>query len=154
MFDIADNLPPIEQNYRDGSGGRLMRPEFAGKSTMDLILSGDRTRSTRSKTEIARYMKDYGLSRVSELVGKVIRMTDKEGRSVYTQITNVAKFTQEYQDATWRKEGWVKSVTDVLVGQYPYAIEFKVVNRPENTSVDNVIQQKEEQSKDCNKGTK
>jgi hypothetical protein len=154
-FTIADKLSPIEQNFRDGSGGRQMQTKFAGKSTMDLILSGDRTRTTRSKTEAARYMKDYGLSKVSDLVGKIIRMTDKNGTSVYTEITNVAKFTQEYQDATWQKEGWVKSVTDAHVGQYPYAIEFKVVNKPAlNNSIDNVINSKEEQSKDCNKGNK
>jgi hypothetical protein len=56
-------------------------------------------------------------------------MTDKTGRQVYTRITKVIPFTQEYQDATWQKEGWVKSVTDKLVGNYPYAIEFEVVNK-------------------------
>jgi hypothetical protein len=122
----ADKLTPIEQNFADGQGGRKMQSKFAGKSTMDLILSGDRTRTTRANTDIQRMLKDYGLTKIEDLVGKVIRMTDKKGRTAYTEITKVAPFTKEYQDATWQKEGWEKEVTDKLVGQYPYAIEFKL----------------------------
>lgn len=135
----ADNLPPIEQNFADGSKfkdsdgvwkTRNMQPQFKGKSTMDLILSGDRTRTTRAKSDINRMMADYGLSKIEDLVGKVIRMTDKSGRVAYTRITKVAPFTQEYQDQTWQKEGWEKSVTDRHVGDYPYAIEFELVDKP------------------------
>ena len=125
---LADELTPIEQNFSDGQGGRKMQSKFAGKSTMDLILSGDRTRTTRANTDIQRMMKDYGLTKIEDLVGKVIRMTDKKGRTAYTEITKVVPFTKEYQDATWQKEGWEKGVTDKLVGQYPYAIEFKIVS--------------------------
>jgi carbon monoxide dehydrogenase subunit G len=126
----ADKLPPIEQNFTDGQGGRKMQPQFSGKSTMDLILSGDRTRTTRAKTDITRMIKDYGLSKIEDLVGKVIRMTDKKGRTAYTKITKVSSLTQEYQDSTWQKEGWEKSVTDPLVGKYPYAIEFELIDKP------------------------
>jgi hypothetical protein len=128
-FNLADKLTPIAQNFADGQGGQ-MQPQFKGKSTMDLIISGDRTRTTRANTDIQRMSKDYGLSKISDLVGKVVRMTDKTGRQVYTRITKVTPFTQEYQDATWQKEGWVKSVTDKNVGNYPYAIEFEVVSKP------------------------
>ena len=117
-----------------------MQPQFKGKSTMDLIISGDRTRTTRANTDIQRMVKDYGLSKISDLVGKVIRMTDKTGRQVYTRITKVTPFTQEYQDATWQKEGWVKSVTDKHVGDYPYAIEFEVVNKPIQPVTEQVAQ--------------
>lgn len=160
-FDVADKLTAIEQNFTDGQGGRQMQDKFKGKSTMDLIISGDRTRTTRAKTDIQRMAKDYGLSKISDLVGKVIRMTDKTGRQVYTRITKVAPFTQEYQNATWQKEGWVKSVTDKHVGDYPYAIEFEVVSKPTQPStsvnelmssseVDDVIRKKEEDSNECN----
>jgi len=131
----ADKLTPIEQNFTDGQGGRKMQSQFAGKSTMDLILSGDRTRTTRANTDIQRMLKEYGLTKIEDLVGKVIRMTDKKGRTVYTEITKVAPFTKEYQDATWQQEGWERSVTDKLVGQYPYAIEFKLVALEGATSV-------------------
>jgi hypothetical protein len=101
---------------------------------MDLIISGDRTRTTRAKTDISRMLKDYNLSKISELVGKVIRMTDQQGRVVYTKITSVNEFTQQYQDKTWMKEGWTKEVTDSLVGKYPYAIEFEVVRKPASSA--------------------
>ena len=142
-FDIADNLTPIEQNFADGQGGRQMQDKFKGKSTMDLIISGDRTRTTRAKTDIQRMTKDYGLSKISDLVGKVIRMTDNTGRQVYTRITNVVPFTQEYQDATWQNEGWEKSVTDKHVGNYPYAIEFKVIDKSTQPTVEPVGEVKE-----------
>jgi hypothetical protein len=134
-FKLADQLTPIQQNFGDGSKyelngtwySRTMKPEFKGKNSMDLIISGDRTRTTRAKTDVDRMVNEYGLSKLSELKGKIVRMTDKTGRQVYVKITNIAKFTQEYQDATWKKEGWTKDVTDRLVGKYPYAIEFEVV---------------------------
>jgi hypothetical protein len=135
-FTLADRLTPIEQNFADGQGGRQMQSQFKGKSTMDLIISGDRTRTTRAKTDVKRMIKDYNLSKIEDLVGKVIKMTDNTGRQVYTRITKVAPFTQEYQDDTWQKEGWIKAVTDKNVGDYPYAIEFEVVNKPtQSTSV-------------------
>lgn len=129
-FNKADKLTAIEQNFADGVGGRKMQDKFKGKSTMELIISGDRTRTTRANTDIQRMIKDYGLSKISDLVGQVIRMTDKTGVQVYTKITKVTPFTQEYQDQTWEKEGWEKAVTDKNVGQYPYAIEFEVVENP------------------------
>lgn len=127
-FQEADRLTPIEQNYTDNG---TMQEKFRGKSTMDLIISGDRTRTTRANTDIQRMTKDYALNKISDLVGKVVRMTDKKGRQVYTVITKVAPLTREYQDQTWQKEGWIKSRTDELVGKYPYAIEFKVVSKEE-----------------------
>jgi len=124
---------PIQQNFTDGQGGRRMQPQFEGKSTMDLILSGDRTRTTRAQTDINRMINDYGLTKIEDLVGKIIPMSDKSGTVVETRITKVAPLTQAYQDATWQKEGWEKSVTDKLVGQYPYAIEFELV-QPRGTT--------------------
>jgi predicted NAD-dependent protein-ADP-ribosyltransferase YbiA (DUF1768 family) len=130
-IELADSLPPIEQNFTDGQSGKKMQDKFKGKSTMDLVISGDRTRTTRARTDIQNIAKNYGLSKISELKGKVVRMTDKTGRQVYTRITKVVPFTQEYQDQTWQKEGWIKNVTDELVGKYPYAIEFEVVKQSE-----------------------
>jgi len=125
--EVEPTVSSIQQNFADGQGGRKMQPQFAGKSTMDLILSGDRTRTTRAQTDINRMINDYGLTKIEDLVGKIIPMTDKSGRVAQTRIIKVAPFTKEYQDATWQKEGWEKSVTDKLVGQYPYGIEFELV---------------------------
>lgn len=128
-FDQADVMPSIQQNFKDGDGGRKMQEKYKGKSTMDLVKSGIRTRTTRSKTEVNRMIKDYNLDDITDLTGMVIRMTDKEGNQVYTRITAVKVFTKEYQDQTWQKEGWEKSVTDKLLGKYPYAIEFTLTSR-------------------------
>lgn len=146
----------IEQNFADGSPyefqgqwqKRTMQPKFIYKSSMELVLSGDRTRSTRSKTEIAGYMKAANVSKVSDLIGKEVLMFDKTGNvpgKAVVIITNIANFTQEYQDATWQKEGWTKDVTDRLVGEYPYAIEFVLVRNVTFTSADI----KNAQRKDC-----
>jgi hypothetical protein len=81
-------------------------------------------------------IKDYGLTKIEDLVGKIIPMTDKSGRIAQTRITKVVPFTQKYQDTTWQKEGWEKSVTDKLIGQYPYAIEFELI-QPSTEQTDN-----------------
>ena len=138
---------PIQQNFKDGDGGRKMQPQFANKSTMDLVLSGDRTRTTRAQTDINRMIKDYGLTKIEDLVGKIIPMSDKSGRVVQTRITKVVPFTQEYQDSTWQKEGWEKSVTDKLIGNYPYAIEFELVQSTEAPTQQ--TENWEEENNDC-----
>ena len=67
---------------------------------------------------------------IFNLKGMIIRQSDNAGNYVFTEITGVYQFTQEYQNETWEKEGWRKEVTDKLIGQYPIAIEFRVVKRP------------------------
>lgn len=131
-FDLAAKLPTIKQNLKDGQAGRMMLPQFKGKSTMDLILSGDRTRTTRSNTEVGRMIRDYNPKDgdIFNLKGMIIRQSDNAGNYTFTEITGVYQFTQEYQNETWHKEGWRKEVTDKLIGQYPIAIEFRVVKRP------------------------
>ena len=138
---------PIQQNFTDGQGGRRMQPQFEGKSTMDLIISGDRTRTTRAQTDINRMISDYKLNKIEDLVGRIIPMTDKFGRIVDTRITKVARLTQEYQNATWQKEGWEKSVTDKLVGEYPYAIEFELVQPSQQPTQQ--TENWEEENNDC-----
>jgi len=158
LNEIETGIPSlvIEQNFADGSTykdgntwkARTMMPQFKGKSTMEMVVDGSRTRSTRSKTEIARYMKAANVDKVSDLVGQEVLMFDSTGKfpgKAVVKITNVAKFTQEYQDATWQKEGWTKDVTDRLVGQYPYAIEYTFV-RMANYTVEDI---KNAQNKNC-----
>jgi len=129
-FVKADALPPIEQNFEDGEGGRTMQPQFKGKSAMDLIISGDRTRTTRANTDITRMLKDYNLPSITALKGMIVRMVDRNGRQVYARITDVSRFNKTYQLDTWQKEGWDEATTDKLLGKYPYAIEFEVVKDP------------------------
>ena len=82
-----------------------MRPEFAGKSTLDLIQSGDRTASTR-----------VGIPNVH--VGETVRMIDGRGGHADVKITKAPYQLKWYGDARdavnaekWSKlEGWSPEV--------------------------------------------
>lgn len=136
-FDRANTLSALKQNFVDGQAGRTMRPEFKGKSTMELVLQGLRTRTTRSKLAMESMMRSYQLDKVTDLIGQIIKTNDDKGNYAFIEITNVSKLTQEYQDATWEKEGWTKDVTDKQVDGEHFAIEFKVVERPNIIKVEN-----------------
>ena len=145
MLSALEAAKGMDMNYVDGSGYtvtdatgmqtryiRSMLPQFKGKSTMDLIISGDRTRTTRSGSQLQNLANIYGFKKSQDLVGFIVPVTDtgeysKNPRKVYVRITGIHLLTQEYQDRTWHKEGWEKSVTDRLVGdpRYPWAIEFE-----------------------------
>ena len=135
-------IPVLQQNFADGSEfkennklvPRTMRAEFKGKSSMELVLEGSRTRLSHSKTAMKELMTQLNVSKVSDIIGKELYMMDQSGKTAgraLAIITNVSLLTQEYQDATWEKEGWTKDVTDRLIGKDYYGIEFTV------TSVEN-----------------
>lgn len=148
----------LDMNYGDGSWYKdendkwqqyTMQDQFKGKSTMDLTISGDRTRSTRTWNQISQLMEIYNLQSPQQLVGKIIPVSEfqiekdesdkrvkKLIRKAYVVVTNVAEFTQEYQDKTWQKEGWTKNITDRLVGKYKYAIEWKFLTNETITKED------------------
>lgn len=90
----------LSMNYADGHGGdHHMRSEFAGKSTMDLIESGDRTATTRSLTGFK------GLKK-----GDVFTVTGG-GRSVLLRATTDPYRTSEVTPKEWSQlEGWAPSV--------------------------------------------
>jgi hypothetical protein len=68
----------MAMKFKDGTGGRKMRPEFAGKSTMDLILSGDRVATSRAPGQIDDLK-----------AGEIVKFFDDEGRVVYvTAVTD------------------------------------------------------------------
>ena len=137
----------MEMNFGDGAMSKdevtgqwyskKMMPQFKGKNTFDLSVSGDRTRTTRTSRQLELLGNIYGFKNSQELVGMIVpiteNVTDKftkaksEVRRAYVRITKVVRFTQEYQDQTWQKEGWEKYVTDVLVGNYDWAIEYEFV---------------------------
>ena len=104
--ELSDKTTPkskatLSMNYADGTDGMRMRPEFAGKSTMDLIASGDRTATTRSSIG--------GFKGVKE--GDVFTVTNAAGNKIQVRATSnpypVSKVTPEQ----WSKlEGWSPSV--------------------------------------------
>jgi hypothetical protein len=69
------NRPPqvVQMYYRDGSP-HTMRDEFRGKSTLELIQSGDRTATTRN-----------GKPNVE--VGETLKMANRSGDSVLVRVT-------------------------------------------------------------------
>ena len=91
----------LSMNYADGTDGMRMRPEFAGKSTMDLIASGDRTATTRGSIGAFKGVKN----------GDVFTVTNTTGVTIKVRATSdpypVSKVTPEH----WSKlEGWSPAV--------------------------------------------
>jgi hypothetical protein len=149
----------MEMNYGDGKWRKdvndkwyqmLMQPQFKGKSTMDLVLSGDRTRTTRSAREVEALLNIYGFTKIEDIIGMVVPVTEKntetgQTRRAYVRITKISKFTQEYQDQTWQQEGWQKFVTDQNLNKGWYGVEFTLVSPNETLNDEDV----KRVTKDC-----
>ena len=99
-----------------------MRQEFRGKSTMDLIIEGNRTGTTRNN--ISQFRKPNG-----ELlqVGDIIEVTDNTGRRVRVQVTkapyqlprsNDPAMMDKYRRTWSYYEGWEPSMYDNYVGKW------------------------------------
>jgi hypothetical protein len=104
-------------NFKDGDKGYAMRPEFEGKSTMDLILSGDRTATTRKTTKLKK--------------GDIVQFTESKGekRTVIVRVTADPKAISKITPSEWsEKEGWAESVYEVL-GKREIQIEFEVLDK-------------------------
>lgn len=113
-------------NFKDGDKAKgvalRMAPGNEGKSTMDLILEGKRTGTTRSS--LGQFRKSDG----SMLeVGDIVEFTDRSGRSVRVQVTKAPyqlprssdpAEMQRYRN-TWSKyEGWDPSMYDRYAGDW------------------------------------
>ena len=70
IIKIDHNIP---MNFEDGTGGRKMRPEYSGKSTIELIKEGKRTATTRDRS------KSYNQQDIK--VGDIISFYATEGKS-------------------------------------------------------------------------
>jgi hypothetical protein len=122
-------------NFTDGDGGRNMKPEFAGKSTMDLILSGDRTGTTRDLT------KDY--NRLPVKTDDFIEFSDKLGRKALVRVTETWTSIKNVDAESWSDiEGWDKSVYNNLISkkeaQYKQLQFVLVDTEQKNLIVDNI----------------
>lgn len=121
VFDLIENeekiltkikKPIVRMDFEDGTGGREMRLEFRGKSTMDLILSGNRTATSRN------YKPNYK-------VGDRIIFEDKKGRQVEVEVTKSPYKVSSITPAEWSKlEGWAEFVYKPNYYQY----QFKVIS--------------------------
>jgi len=114
----------MPMNFKDGERGLRMSPANKGKSTMDLILEGTRTGTTRSS--LAQFNKADG----SPLqVGDVVEFTDRSGRTARVEITKAPYQLPQATDAIRRRwselEGRDPAMYDGYAGQWQ--IQYKLL---------------------------
>ena len=106
---VAEHSIPM--NFEDGTGGRKMISKFKDKSTFDLIISGDRTgtsRSPRAKKNVKRgdiieFTKDIPEKRDAQ--GRVIRKATV--RQLLVRATSDEYPVSDVSSKTWSElEGW------------------------------------------------
>lgn len=98
----------IPMKFTDGDNGRRMREEFRGKSTMDLVLAGYRTATTRDAN------KDY--NKLDLNVGDIVEFYDDKGRTARVIITHAPYPINKVSRERWSKlEGWDASLYDEIL---------------------------------------
>jgi hypothetical protein len=119
----------MPMNFADGDRGLRMRPEFSGKSTMDLIIEGKRTGTTRNS--IDQFRKPGG--KLLE-VGDIIEMTDRQGRKVKVEVTKAPyqlpspsspEQAARYGERWSQYEGWAPDNYSNYVGKWQ--IQYKLI---------------------------
>ena len=107
--------------YRDGQDStHKMVPEFKGKSTFELIQSGDRTATTGSKNRF------NGITK-----GTQFNVVGKGGKTQLVEATTNPYPVRDVDAATWSKlEGWDESVYKKYVDKGSYQIQYKLVGEP------------------------
>jgi hypothetical protein len=137
----ADTGIVVPMNYRDGQdASHVMRSEFKGKSTMDLILSGDRTASTRN--DLAGFK---GLKKGDVFTVKNTYTGQKAQVRATTDPYLVSSVTAE----EWSKlEGWAPSLYAKYKGKIAYQMQYELVNKPVTaepsaTVVSSLVQEEE-----------
>lgn len=96
--------------FKDGEGGRNMRPEFKGKSTIQLILEGHRTATSRDMSK--RYNR-YDIKK-----GDIVEFYSGT-KKVYVIITKEPYSILSISKQEWSLlEGWDERVYDKLNKHY------------------------------------
>lgn len=106
---LSEPLVPkarVPMNFADGAQGLRMRPEFAGKSTMDLIASGDRTATSR---DASKAYNQYGLKE-GDIIEVYASSGPSKGQNLFVRVTVAPYKLSEVSAAEWsRLEGWDES---------------------------------------------
>lgn len=115
--------------FKDGTRGLRMSPEHRGKSTMDLIIEGKRTGTTRGSLNQFK-----GPDGKTLRVGDVVEFTDNAGKTVQVEITKapyrlpvsddpaeMARYAQRWSEL----EGWDPAMYSQYAGQYQ--MQYKLV---------------------------
>lgn len=123
ITSLTENIVPklkIPMNFSDGTGGRKMKEEFKGKSTMDLILSGDRTATSRDFT------KNYNRQKLEE--GDIIQFYNKSGDTALVKVTKSYYKVSDISPEEWSNlEGWDTSVYDKLDKNKYVQFQFELI---------------------------
>lgn len=119
--DAETNIT-VPMNYQDGQDtAHKMRKEFKGKSTMDLILSGDRTATTGT---LSRFK---GLTK-----GSIFTVENKKtGQKARVRATTDPYLVSEITGEEWSQlEGWDSSLYDKYKGRAVYQMQYELVDKP------------------------
>ena len=112
--------------YKDGQEGMAMRPEYRGKSTMDLIREGVRTATTGA---IGRFR---GLK-----VGDVFTVVGKDDERIPVRLTHLPERVSSVSREEWSKrEGWAPEVYDKYKDAWQARYELGKLNEEEVSAVD------------------
>ncbi len=104
--------------FKDGDKGNNMLPEFKGKSTIQLILEGYRTATSR---DMSKGYNQYDLK-----VGDIVEFYS-DNKKVYVKITKEPYPISNISKQEWSKlECWDESVYDKLNKNY-YQYQFKLI---------------------------
>lgn len=108
----------MPMNYRDGTNGLAMRPEYKGKSTMDLIREGARTATTGARSRFA------GLN-----VGDVFTVVGGDGERIKVRLTQLPERVNSMTAEEWSKrEGWAPKEQARYMGAYQ--ARYELVGKP------------------------
>jgi len=120
----------MPMNYKDGTHGLNMQPQFKGKSTMDLIKSGDRTGTSRASIN-----KDYNVGDLVEVKGSgkekiLVRIEAHDNGSVWKKVSDI-------DPEEWMaREGWDLDAYNKLARAGNYQMKYSVA-RPHTLSTGN-----------------
>ena len=93
----------IPMNFEDGTGGRRMRDEFKGKSTLELIKEGNRTATSRDRSQ-PYSQQDI---KVGDIIEFYAASGKSKGESVFVRATTAPYKLSEVTAEQWSKlEGW------------------------------------------------
>lgn len=114
----AASVRDMPMNYKDGTNGLAMRPEYKGKSTMDLIREGARTATTGARSRFA------GLN-----VGDVFTVVGGDGERIKVRLTQLPERVNSMTAEEWSaREGWAPKEQARYMGAYQ--ARYELVGKP------------------------
>ena len=114
------NPKVVQMNYKDGARGLNMQPQFKGKSTLDLIKSGDRTGTSRASIN-----KNYKVGDLVEFEGRnkekiLVKIEAHADGSVWKKLSDIDP--EEWMAS----EGWDLQAYDRLAREGNYQMKYSV----------------------------